>query len=437
MNTSVAISATAVASLAERRLDWRHKAVPASENGTTHAEFLAAKHTLADLQTPLLTLDADALTANADRLANWCAEKGVLLAPHGKTTMAPQLWAEQLNRGAWGITLANFAQLRVARGFGVRNLQLANSLTDPRAIEWVAAQGSTILSWIDSLGTVDVINRTLAGSDSVLDVLVELGAHGGRTGARGVDAAMDVARAISASPNLRLVGVSGYEGSLAHTADDAGLAAVRGYLAQMRLLHEQLLADGLYGTDSVILTAGGSAYFDDVVTVLSPCIGAGAETGGPRVDLMIRSGAYIIHDDGFYRGISPFSREGDQPFTAGMYGWARVVSQTEPGLAILDAGKRDLPFDEGLPEPQLIGPVLGGAMEPLVGAEITSVNDQHSFMTFDANTTTVRPGDVVRLGLSHPCTAFDKWTVIPVLADTGSSRTNGDQTVVDLIHTFF
>lgn len=437
MNTSVAISATAVASLAERRLDWRHKAVPASENGTTHAEFLAAKHTLADLQTPLLTLDADALTANADRLANWCAEKGVLLAPHGKTTMAPQLWAEQLNRGAWGITLANFAQLRVAREFGVRNLQLANSLTDPRAIEWVAAQGSTILSWIDSLGTVDVINRTLAGSDSVLDVLVELGAHGGRTGARGVDAAMDVARAISASPNLRLVGVSGYEGSLAHTADDAGLAAVRGYLAQMRLLHEQLLAGGLYGTDSVILTAGGSAYFDDVVTVLSPCISGGAETGGPSVDLMIRSGAYIIHDDGFYRGISPFSREGDQPFTAGMYGWARVVSQTEPGLAILDAGKRDLPFDEGLPEPQLIGPVLGGAMEPLVGAEITSVNDQHSFMTFDANTTIVRPGDVVRLGLSHPCTALDKWTVIPVLADTGPSRTNGDQTVVDLIHTFF
>ncbi|MFE4197898.1 alanine racemase [Paenarthrobacter sp. NPDC056912] len=431
MNTSEAISATAVAGLADRRLDWRHKAVPATANGTTHAGFLAAKHTLADLQTPLLTLDASALAGNADRLAKWCADHGVLLAPHGKTTMSPQLWTEQLNRGAWGITLANFAQLRVAREFGVRNLQLANSLTDPHAIQWVAAQpaDTTILSWIDSLGTVDVINRTLAGSDAVLDVLVELGAHGGRTGARGVDAALEVARAISASHNLRLVGVSGYEGSLAHTADDAGLAAVRGYLATMRLLHEQLLAEGLYGTDSVILTAGGSAYFDDVVTVLSPCINSGT---GPRVDLMIRSGAYIVHDDGFYRGISPFSREGDQPFTAGMYGWARVVSQTEPGLAILDAGKRDLPFDEGLPEPQLIGPTLGGPMEPLLGAEITSVNDQHSFMTFDASTISVNPGDVVRLGLSHPCTAFDKWTVIPVLADT-----NGDQTVVDLIHTFF
>ncbi|MFJ6535840.1 alanine racemase [Paenarthrobacter sp. NPDC091711] len=438
MNTSEAISASAVAGLAERRLDWRHKAAPASANGTTHADFLAAKHTLAELQTPLLTLDANALAANADRLAGWCADHGVLLAPHGKTTMSPQLWAEQLNRGAWGITLANFAQLRVAREFGVRNLQLANSLTDPHAIQWVAdaPSGTTILSWIDSLGTVDVIDQTLTGSDAVLDVLVELGAHGGRTGARGVDAALEVARAISASPNLRLVGVSGYEGSLAHTADDAGLAAVRGYLAQMGLLHEQLLAEGLYGTDSVILTAGGSAYFDDVVTVLSPYIRADPEDG-PKVDLMIRSGAYIIHDDDFYRGISPFSREGDQPFTAGMYGWARVVSQTEPGLAILDAGKRDLPFDEGLPEPQFIGPELGGAMQPLVGAHITSVNDQHSFMTFDADTTTVRPGDVVRLGLSHPCTAFDKWTVIPVLADSASADNAGNQTVVDLIHTFF
>ena len=437
MNTSEAISATAVAGLADRRLDWRHKAIPSAANGTTHAEFLAGKPTLADLQTPLLTLDAQALRANADRLAAWCTEHSVLLAPHGKTTMAPQLWSEQLHRGAWGITLANFAQLRVARGFGVRNLQLANSLTDPHAIEWVAGTATAdapILSWVDSVGTVDVINRTLAGSDAVLDVLVELGAKGGRTGARGVEAAMEVARAISASPNLRLVGVSGYEGSLAHTADDAGLAAVRGYLACMRLLHEQLLAGGLYGTGSVILTAGGSAYFDDVVEVLSPCINDGAETGGPAVELMIRSGAYIIHDDGFYRGISPFSRQGDQPFTAGMHGWARVVSQTEPGLAILDAGKRDLPFDEGLPEPQFLGPLLGGPMEPLVGAEITSVNDQHSFMTFDAGTTTVRPGDVVRLGLSHPCTAFDKWTVIPVLAD---SSPQGNPTVVDLIHTFF
>ncbi|QHK20567.1 amino acid deaminase [Pseudarthrobacter psychrotolerans] len=438
--TAEAISAAAVARLEDVRLDWRHKAVPATAHGASHHEFLAAAPTLADFQTPLLTLDARALSANADRLASWCAEHGVRLAPHGKTTMAPQLWTEQLSRGAWGITLANFAQLRVAREFGVRRLQLANSLTDPHAIEWVAAVATPdmpILSWVDSVDTVEVINRALeaCGSNSVLDVLVELGGTGGRTGARGVAAALDVARAVAASPHLRLVGVSGYEGSLAHTADEDSLAAVRGYLDQLRRLHERVLGDGLYGTDSIILTAGGSAYFDDVVDVLSPCITAGSPGtagGGPAVELMIRSGAYIIHDDGFYSGISPFSRGGGQPLSAGMHGWARVVSQPEPGLAILDAGKRDLPVDEGLPRPQLIGPILGGAMQPLTGATITAVNDQHCFMAFDPGTTTVRPGDVVRLGLSHPCTALDKWTLIPVLADTDS-----DQSVVDLIHTFF
>ena len=434
-STAPAIAADAVARLSSVPLSWRHKAVPAAANGTTTGEFIAGRHTLAELQTPLLTLDGRALESNADRMAAWCAEKGVRLAPHGKTTMAPQLWAEQLERGAWGITLANFAQLRVAREFGVRRLQLANSLTDPHAIEWVASvvgPEQTILSWVDSVATVELIGRTLdaAGSSAVLDVLVELGAHGGRTGARGIDAALEVARAAAASPHVRLVGVSGYEGSLAHTADADALGAVRGYLGQLLELHRQLLADGLYGSDELIVTAGGSAYFDDVVDVLSPAISTG--DGGTTVELLIRSGAYIIHDDGFYRVISPFSREGGQPFTSAMHGWARVVSQPEPGLALLDAGKRDLPVDEGLPVPQLIGPALGGPMSPLEGAEITAVNDQHSFLSFDPATTTVRPGDVVRLGLSHPCTAFDKWTLIPVLAST-----DGDPTVVDLIHTFF
>jgi len=437
-STAPAIAADAVARLSATPLSWRHKAVPAAANGITAGDFIQERHTLAELQTPLLTLDGRALEGNADRLAAWCAEHGVRLAPHGKTTMAPQLWAEQLERGAWGITLANFAQLRVAREFDVRKLQLANSLTDPHAIEWVASSigpEATILSWVDSIATVELIGSTLdaAGSSAVLDVLVELGAHGGRTGARGIDAALEVARAAADSPHVRLVGVSGYEGSLAHTADANALGAVRGYLGQMLELHRRLLADGLYGSDELIVTAGGSAYFDDVVDVLSPCISDGDDGAGngKKVELLIRSGAYIIHDDGFYRVISPFSRDGGQPFRSAMHGWARVVSQPEPGLALLDAGKRDLPVDEGLPVPQLIGPALGGPMSPLEGAEITAVNDQHSFLSFDP-ATTVRPGDVVRLGLSHPCTAFDKWTLIPVLADT-----DGDQTVVDLIHTFF
>jgi D-serine deaminase-like pyridoxal phosphate-dependent protein len=445
-----AISAEAVAALGDVVLDWRHKAAPATARGTSAREFVRSGKSLADLQTPLLTLDAGALLENVEQLAGWCEKHGILLAPHGKTTMAPQLWAEQLSRGAWGITLANFAQLRVARAFGVRRLMLANSLTDPHAIAWVASQSTPeapILSWVDSVATVQLLEQTLAAPDlkvgtdqegmdqpAVLDVLVEVGGLGGRTGARGFAAAMAVAHAVAASTHLRLVGVSGYEGSLAHTAEPEALASVRNFLMEMKTVHQELLAGNLYPTDApVMLTAGGSAYFDTVADVLGKCITDGTpQTGGRRVDLVLRSGAYIIHDDGFYRQISPFSRHGGHPFRPGMHGWARVVSQPEPGLAILDAGKRDVPVDEGLPIPRAVGPGLGGPMRPLEGASITAVNDQHCFLHFDPAATTVRLGDVVRLGLSHPCTAFDKWTLIPVLADT-----EGDRSVVDLVHTFF
>ena len=114
-----------------------------------------------------------------------------------------------------------------------------------------------------------------------------------------------------------------------------------------------------------------------------------------------------------------------------MHVWARVVSRPEPGLALLDAGKRDVPFDLGLPEPQLAADTLGGPARPLAG-EITAVNDQHAFLRLDPDTA-LDVGHVVRLGLSHPCTAFDKWREIPVV----DGPDEPDPVVVDLVRTYF
>ncbi|MHA7271327.1 type III PLP-dependent enzyme domain-containing protein [Arthrobacter sp. HLT1-20] len=439
--TGSGINSAMVDALDEIDLSWKYKAAPATSHGQSAGAFVASGVSLADLQTPLLTLSAAATSANIERMASWCAGKGVLLAPHGKTTMAPQMWREQLAHGAWGITLANAAQLRVGHAFGLRRVMVANSLTDPAAITWLAAaQGPSfsVVSWVDSLQTVALQEAVLSAvPGSVIDVIVELGGVGGRTGIRTVAQALELARAVDAATHLRLVGVGGYEGSLAHTADADALTTVRGYLSSVKELHETLLSENLYAHGAeIIVTAGGSAYFDDVAAMLSSCTSDGAN-GRPRIDVIIRSGAYVVHDDGFYRGISPLGSgaralEGGVPFTSAMHAWARVVSAPQPGLAILDAGKRDLPVDEGLPEPQMLGTSLGGEMAELAGASISAVNDQHSFLRFDPETTTVNIGDVVRLGLSHPCTAFDKWALIPVLADTGT-----DNRVVDLIHTFF
>lgn len=405
-----------LAALRDERLDWRFKAVPAAAHGLTVAEYLATGPRLSDLGTPLLTLDETALAGNLATMAEYCAAAGVGLAPHGKTTMAPALWARQIAAGAQGLTLANVPQLRVARAFGFQRLQLANALLDPAALRWIAAEldadpGFEFVCWTDSVRGVELMDAALraAGAVRPVDVCVELGGVGGRTGVRDVDDAIGVARAVAAAPTLRLAGVSGYEGALAREAIDP-------YLHRMAALHGRLADAGLYAEGvTPMVTAGGSSFFDQVVAALAPL-------AGPDADVVLRSGAYIAHDDGFYRGISPFSRgTGPRPLRSAIHGWARVVSRPEPGLAILDAGKRDLPFDEGLPIPQTVD-----------GAEVTAVKDQHTFLRLPESSG-LEVGDVVRLGLSHPCTAFDKWTMLPVLDDGASA----DPAVVDLVRTFF
>jgi D-serine deaminase-like pyridoxal phosphate-dependent protein len=439
----------ALEAVSRRPLSPLDKSLPEAAAGQSVADFLAGAPRLSAFSTPLLVLTDSVLEDNLAQMAAWCAEQGVGLAPHGKTTMAPALWDRQLRAGAWGITVATPSQLRVAVDFGVRRVQLANALVDPAALAWVsraldADPHLELLTWADSVGTVAAMDAVLSRlrPGRALRVLIELGAAGGRTGARTLETAEAVAAALGASPWLRLAGVSGYEGALAHDASEPGIRAVRSYLEDMATLHRKLLASGAYdraddGGDEaaeVVVTAGGSAYFDDVVDVLGALSDPEGKAGVPT-RVLLRSGAYVVHDDGFYRGISPFSRGAGKPLRSAMHAWTRVVSRPEPGLALLDAGKRDVPFDEGLPEPQLVADQLGAPTRDLTGAQITAVNDQHSFLRIDPAGTAsdLRVGDVVRLGLSHPCTAFDKWQWIPVIADDDAT----DPVVVDLIRTYF
>lgn len=428
--TDATMDRAALAALGEERIDWRFKGIPAAAWGSTVAEYAATRPRLAEFGTPLLTLDAGAMAANLAAMSGYCDEAGVLLSPHGKTTMAPALWNRQIEAGAWGITLANPAQVRVARAFGLSRVLLANELVDPAAIRWLSSEldadpGFEFACWVDSKRGVELLDGVLRehGANRPVDVFVEFGGMGGRTGVREVDDAFALARAVNAAPALRLIGVSGYEGALVHDTSAPELAAVDRYLRRFVELHERVLAAGLYDqSGDVYLSAGGSTYFDQVADVL----GTRPE---PGVRVLLRSGAYLVHDDGHYRAASAFSRGLGRPLTAAMHGWARVLSRPEPGLALLDGGKRDFPYDDGLPEPQQL---LGGPQDAFKGASVSRFADQHSFMLLDPDTE-LEVGDVVRLGLSHPCTAFDKWTLIPVVDDASSP----DPVVVDLVRTFF
>src|SRR5690606_17276548 len=157
----------------------------------------------------------------------------------------------------------------------------------------------------------------------------------------------------------------------------------------------ELFASLEFESDRPIVTAGGSAHFDRVAAVLGPL--------SDRAEVVLRSGSYVVHDHGFYARLTPTARGGDGPsLLPALTARARVLSRPEPGRAILDVGRRDVPFDQDLPLP------LG-----VEGARCSQISDQHLFVTGEVASLGV--GDVVELGLSHPCTAFDKWKLIPVV----------------------
>jgi D-serine deaminase-like pyridoxal phosphate-dependent protein len=423
------VDGAALSRLATDRIDWRYKGFPARFDGLTVAQVVAAKPGLAEFGTPLLVLDAGALDHNLAAMAAYCAEQGVDLAPHGKTTMAPQLIARQLAAGAWGVTAATIAHVRVYRAFGVKTIVLANEIVDPDALAWVAAElrGSAdfrLLCFADSVAGVEIMQAALAEADSprAVEVIVELGSPGGRAGCRDLDAAEVVARAARAADQLRLVGVGGFEGTLAHDRSDRSLALIRQYLRSLRELATRLDEFGLFDqAEEIVVTAGGSAYFDDVVDILG-----GDWAASQPVRTVLRSGAYLIHDDGHYRELTPLADSSPGPFRPALRINGRVLSLPEAGLALLDFGKRDAPIDLGLPEPRTVRRA-DSSPEPLTDCVITSLADQHAFLSYGQETR-LSIGDVVACGISHPCTAFDKWQLIPVIED---------DRVVDIVRTFF
>lgn len=392
-----------------------HKSVPPALWGRRASEVAAERPAVSDFGTPLLVLDRVDSDANVELLTGWARERGLELGPHGKTTMAPELWRRLLDAGCTWITVATPWQAQVARAAGVDRILLANEVADPNAAAWIAAEVDAhpqleLASWVDSEAGVALLAAT--AGERPLDVLVEVGAPGGRTGVRGHAEAVALAARVAAEPRLRLRGVSGYEGSYGSNRLPETVAAVRAYLGGLARVAEEVLA--AHEIVDPIVTAGGSMWFDLVAEQLAPL--------RDRARLVVRSGAFQAHDDLHYTRHTPLAA-----LRPALTVYARVVSRPEPGLVYLDAGRRDVPTDLDLPL------VLQAAdTRPLPGAKVVGLNDQHTRVEVPPELP-LEVGEVVLLGISHPCTAFDRWRLIPEVAGAREA----DPRVVGFVATVF
>ncbi|WP_280825934.1 alanine racemase [Mycobacterium sp. OTB74] len=408
---------SSVDALHAQTISWNHKGLPSAWWGQTVAEICRrAPELFAEgAVSPVCTLRAQPLAHNLVTMARWCRRRGVTLAPHGKTHMAPQLLARQLGAGAVAVTLATISQVQVFRAFGAQRIILANELVDAAGLRWLSAELDThpefdLVCWVDSVRGVELMTAALAGGRRPVDVCIEIGMTGGRTGCRDDATAAAVAAAVAASDRLRLVGVAGYEAATGHDVGAPSIAAVTAYLKALR--DNTIRLAPLFESEDILVTAGGSTYFDLVAELL---------TGWPQhmtVRTVLRSGCYLTHDDGLYARTTPLGRTDDSHLEPALSVWAQVISRPEPDLAIVSMGRRDVSFDQDLPVPY-----------GLEDSRVEKLNDQHAYLRLAPADQNIEVGDWLEFGVSHPCTVFDKWQMIPMLDD--------ERRVVELIRTFF
>jgi D-serine dehydratase len=392
-----------------------------------------------DTSFPVAILKSSALRHNLDWMRRFCEQYGATLAPHGKTTMSPQLFGAQLANGAWGITLASATQVQVAHRFGVRRVLLANQLVSKADINSVLQlmhddPEFEFFALVDSEQGVARLAAAVQAHPLArpLPLLVELGLPGKRAGCRTDAEAMAVARAVAATPGLRLAGIEGYEGLLVTDDREADVRAVDAFLARMTALLRAADKEQLFSGVQILLTAGGSGYFDLVARGF-----AGVGELSLPVLPVLRSGCYLTSDHGSYlrqigdldareAGHAALGGEGLRP---ALEVWSMVQSRPEPQLAILTMGKRDASYDIDLPIPLAShrpGPGVPRALPP--GCSIVKMNDQHAYLQLPAGFE-LEVGDLVGCGISHPCTTFDKWPLLLAVDD--------DYGVRYAINTFF
>lgn len=409
-------------------LDHRSKSFPQTAAPCRASELAARGWNLLadDLAYPLAVIRRSALSHNLAWMQDFAARKGVVLAPHGKTTMSPELFRQQLSAGAWGLTFATIYQLSVGVEAGARRAIIANQVVcdaDLDGLHALLQRHADLRVWflVDSLAQLRLIEewaerRQAAGQPARrFDTLLEIGIPGQRTGCRTLEEALDLALAIARSPAAQLGGIECYEGGVARCDSEHDVREVTALVRRVTEAAYQCDALDLFSDPAVLLTAGGSAVFDLVVPLLR------TQGLSRPVEGVLRSGCYITHDHGnymrFLRQVE--QREGlDASLRPALEVWTMVQSVPEPGLALLTCGRRDVSYDLEMPVPVRWAPrgqrTAGDAPQ---GWTIHALNDQHAYLRFDPAGIPPTVGDRVALGISHPCTTFDKWRWLPLVED--------------------
>ncbi len=338
-----------------------------------------------DLSLPAAVLYEGKLAHNLQWMQTFANTYGVKLAPHGKTTMAPKLFARQMETGAWGITLATAHQTRVAYEHGIRRVLMANQLVGRQNMSVIASlledPQFEFFCLIDSEQQVEMLGRFFQSRGQRLNVLLELGVDGGRTGVRDEKQLRGTLDALSHwREQVVLAGVEVYEGIL---QDEA---SIREFLQRAVNVAGDLAREKHYDRSPAILSGAGSAWYDVVADIFSKA------DLGETFEIVLRPGCYITHDVGVYLAAqqqimfrNPVARSMSSTLAPALQLWAYVQSVPEKEKAIIGLGKRDAAFDAGLPVPAMhYRPGNSGPLAAPSSWSLTHMMDQHAYLHIES-----------------------------------------------------
>lgn len=419
--------------LKESTFDYTTKGLPYGAQ-VSSSEIAAKRWNVlkGDLPFPLMVLKESALDHNMRAMADWCAENNFLLAPHGKTTMCPQIFARQFDHGAWAMTVASVSQAMVCMSVGIKRILIANQIVGASNLNSLAAAMNEFpdvdfYCLIDSVASVKHLAEGLKryGTTRPINVLVEWGRNGWRTGVRSEEAGLHVFAEASNHPLLNVCGVEAFEGLASAPTRDEEAQIVGDFLNGLEGL-AKTLRQNWSGIELPVFSVGGSAFLDRVQQIAKPLT--------ENFRIVVRSGCYVTHDHGMYdrKQAAALERSGGKipEFKPALELWSYVQSIPEARRAYLTFGKRDCAYCSDMPKPLFAlseGDALSAA-QTIAQAKLVNLNDQHAYLDLSGEEH-LQVGDLVCCGISHPCMAFDKWRAIPVV--------NDDYEVIDLYHTFF
>ncbi len=348
-----------------------------TDDPALHAHLIGRQGSRADLNTPVLVLDVEALDRNISAMAALVAAKGVDLRPHAKTHKSVDIAKRQLAFGARGVCCAKIGEAEVLADGGVSGILITSPVAAPQAIRRLAALAARterLMAVVDHPAVAQRLAAALADVGASIDVIIDVDPGIARTGVASAEMAVELARTIAALPSLRYRGVQYYCGSQQHIEDyderRSAIVARTDYLT------------------SVIAALTDAGFAPGIVT--------GSGTGTHRIDLELgvftelQAGSYVFMDQQYNE--CDLTGDGTRPFETALGVDARVVSANHPGLVTIDAGFKSLSTDGG------VAVVRRGAPE---SAFFAFMGDEHAALIAPDIGTFLAPGDPVTLTVPH------------------------------------